>query len=133
MANITRFDPFRELATFDPFRNFEDFFRGPIGGETRDVVVAAIAGVDPTTLEPASGPGSGCPTATDKADRYSALVKNFATFVIESSGFGGLPCTRMPPTRAPTNRRPASAASRRKFTLMLSPRSMDAKHCCTRG
>ena len=29
MANITRFDPFRELATFDPFRNFEDFFRAP--------------------------------------------------------------------------------------------------------
>ncbi len=29
MANITRFDPFRELATLDPFRNFEEFFRAP--------------------------------------------------------------------------------------------------------
>ncbi|HEX8011297.1 MAG TPA: Hsp20/alpha crystallin family protein [Casimicrobiaceae bacterium] len=29
MANITRFDPFRELASFDPFRNFEEFFRSP--------------------------------------------------------------------------------------------------------
>jgi HSP20 family protein len=29
MANITRFDPFRELVSFDPFRNFDDFFRAP--------------------------------------------------------------------------------------------------------
>ena len=26
MANITRFDPFRELASFDPLRNFEEWF-----------------------------------------------------------------------------------------------------------
>ena len=26
MANITRFDPFRELSSFDPFRNLEDWF-----------------------------------------------------------------------------------------------------------
>jgi len=29
MANITRFDPFRELQRFDPFRDFEDFWRAP--------------------------------------------------------------------------------------------------------
>lgn len=28
MANITRFDPFRELARFDPFRDMGDFFPG---------------------------------------------------------------------------------------------------------
>jgi HSP20 family protein len=28
MANITRFDPFGELAKFDPFGDLEDFFRG---------------------------------------------------------------------------------------------------------
>jgi HSP20 family protein len=29
MANITRFDPFGELARFDPFRDFEDVFHVP--------------------------------------------------------------------------------------------------------
>ena len=28
MANITRFDPFNELARFDPFRDMNDFFPG---------------------------------------------------------------------------------------------------------
>ena len=31
MANITRFDPFGDLARFDPFRGFEDVFRLPRG------------------------------------------------------------------------------------------------------
>lgn len=28
MANITRFDPFNELARFDPFMDMNDFFKG---------------------------------------------------------------------------------------------------------
>jgi len=28
MANITRFDPFEELARFQPLANFDDFFKG---------------------------------------------------------------------------------------------------------
>jgi len=28
MANITRFDPFNELAHLDPFRDVDDFFKG---------------------------------------------------------------------------------------------------------
>lgn len=28
MANITRFDPFNEIARFDPFMDMNDFFRG---------------------------------------------------------------------------------------------------------
>lgn len=28
MANITRFDPFEDIARLNPFRNFEDMFRG---------------------------------------------------------------------------------------------------------
>lgn len=28
MANITRFDPLSDLARFDPFRNFDDIFKG---------------------------------------------------------------------------------------------------------
>lgn len=31
MANITRFDPFRELSSFDPFRNLDDWFPVPRG------------------------------------------------------------------------------------------------------
>lgn len=28
MANLTRYDPFRDLARFEPFRNFDDMFKG---------------------------------------------------------------------------------------------------------
>jgi HSP20 family protein len=30
MANITRFDPFRELTSLDPFRNFDEWFAAPV-------------------------------------------------------------------------------------------------------
>ena len=30
MANITRHDPFGELASFDPFRNLDDLFKGMV-------------------------------------------------------------------------------------------------------
>ena len=29
MANITRFDPYSDLVSFMPFRNFDDLFRAP--------------------------------------------------------------------------------------------------------
>jgi len=29
MANITRYDPFSDVVSFTPFRNFEDLFRAP--------------------------------------------------------------------------------------------------------
>ena len=28
MANITRYDPFKDITRFDPFRNFDDLFKG---------------------------------------------------------------------------------------------------------
>ena len=28
MANITHYDPFKEITRFDPFRNFDDMFKG---------------------------------------------------------------------------------------------------------
>ena len=28
MANLTRYDPFRDLTRFEPFRNFDDMFKG---------------------------------------------------------------------------------------------------------
>jgi HSP20 family protein len=49
MANITRFDPFRELAAFDPFRNFEDFFRAPrVASLLRDLPAEPQIKVDVT-------------------------------------------------------------------------------------
>jgi HSP20 family protein len=37
MANITRFDPFNELARFDPFMDMNEFFKGfPLRSLTRD-------------------------------------------------------------------------------------------------
>lgn len=37
MANLRRYDPFTELARFDPFRNFEDLFRDfRMGNITRE-------------------------------------------------------------------------------------------------
>ena len=28
MANLTHYDPFRDLTRFEPFRNFDDMFKG---------------------------------------------------------------------------------------------------------
>ena len=55
-----------------PVQQFVNFFRAPIDGELRSVLVAAIAGVDPVTLLPQV-----CGTAFDKADRYAAWVSAF--------------------------------------------------------
>jgi len=54
------------------------FLLGPIDGEQRDVVVGAIAGLDPATLAPSCGDTSlcsdtACGTAFDKADRFVRL------------------------------------------------------------
>jgi hypothetical protein len=58
----------------DSIPDFVSFLRGELAGERRDVTVAAIVGVDPVTLEPASGAGSGCATAYDQAERFADLV-----------------------------------------------------------
>ena len=41
-------------CTTYPVQSFIDFFKGPIGGEQRDVLVAGIIAVDLTTLQPAA-------------------------------------------------------------------------------
>lgn len=62
-------------AAIAPVGDFVTFLRGPIGGEKRDVVVAAIAGVDPVTKLPAVT----CAGPEDKADRYKSFVDGFGS------------------------------------------------------
>jgi hypothetical protein len=61
-----------------PVSELASFLAGPIAGEVRDVVVAAIVGVDPTTLAPACGQSHcalrTCSTAIDQGDRFVELL-----------------------------------------------------------
>jgi hypothetical protein len=73
-------------TTYD-VQNFVDFFKGPIGGEQRDVLVAGIISVDPVTLAaaacavqsayPACAPTAA--TAEHAAPRYKAFVDAFGS------------------------------------------------------
>lgn len=63
----------------DPVPEFGTFLLGPIGGETRDVVVGAIAGFDPATLVPSCSnsaicSNTACGTAYDGGDRFAELL-----------------------------------------------------------
>jgi hypothetical protein len=62
-----------------PVQSYVDFLHGTLAGQGRDVTVAVIAGVDPTTKQPAAGAGSGCTTAYDSADRYAQFVSAFGS------------------------------------------------------
>ncbi len=53
-----------------------DFTTLPLGGEVREVLVAAVVGVDQAG-NPAFGAGSGCPTAFDGGDRYKLFAAGF--------------------------------------------------------
>jgi hypothetical protein len=64
--------------------DFVQFLGGPIGGEVRDVVVAAIASVDPVTLLPAqctvlNPDGSTAGTSEHAAPRYVDFATSFGT------------------------------------------------------
>jgi hypothetical protein len=58
--------------------DFVQFLKGPLGGQARDVVVATIAAVDPTTLQPATCTGAGG-TAENPAPRYVEFAAAFGT------------------------------------------------------
>lgn len=62
-------------ALIDSVSGFAGFLLGPIGGELREVMVGAIAGFDPVTLEPscATCANTSCITAYDQADRFHQL------------------------------------------------------------
>jgi hypothetical protein len=65
-------------ALMDSVTSFAGFLLGPIGGELRDVVVGAIAGFDPVTLQPSCGSATcankSCATAAEQADRFDQLL-----------------------------------------------------------
>jgi hypothetical protein len=75
-------DPAWKTGDLDSVDELASFLRGDIAGEPRDVVVAAIAGVNPTTLAPSCGTTSGsiicadqtCGTAWDEGDRFVKLT-----------------------------------------------------------
>lgn len=62
-------------ALIDSVSGFAGFLLGPIGGELRDVMVGAIAGFDPVTLQPscATCANTSCSTAYEQADRFDQL------------------------------------------------------------
>ena len=75
-------DPAKK-ALLESIPSFVSFLRGPLAGEARDVVVAAIVGLDLVTLEPSCGDSGNawcapttdtCTTAYDKGDRFVALL-----------------------------------------------------------
>lgn len=64
-----------------PVADVAAFLQGPIGGEVRDVVVAAIVGVAPGTLQLSCGgawcSNNACSTATDEGARFVELLGQF--------------------------------------------------------
>ncbi len=73
-------------CTSYPVQNFVDFFKSPIAGEQRDVLVAGIISVDPTTLVPAAcfvqDPATCKPTTTtaeNAAPRYKQFFDAFGS------------------------------------------------------
>lgn len=65
-------------STLLPVADMASFLAGPLVGETRDVVVAAVVGVAPGTLVLSCGfnycADNACSTATDKGDRFVQLL-----------------------------------------------------------
>ncbi len=66
-ANARAWDP----SPLDPVSHYASFLLGPIGGETRDVVVAAIVGV---TCSAGVCTNTRCSSAFATADRYLGLL-----------------------------------------------------------
>jgi hypothetical protein len=69
-------------ARAEAVADFVQFLRGPIGGETRDVVVATIAAVDPASLQPAACTVPNvtpAQTAENPAPRYVELAAAFGS------------------------------------------------------
>jgi hypothetical protein len=79
-------DPAWKTGDLDSVDELASFLRGDIAGEPRDVVVASIAGVSPTTLVPSCGTWGGidcadktCSTAWDGGDRFVKLVSDLGS------------------------------------------------------
>ena len=63
-----------EKAKLPPVADYVNALKANLAGESRDVVLAVIAAVDPTTKEPVQ---PACNPQGDKATRYSAFVSGF--------------------------------------------------------
>ena len=63
-----------EKAKLPPVTDYVNALKANLAGEARDVVLAVIAAVDPTTKEPVQ---PACNVEGDKATRYSAFVSGF--------------------------------------------------------
>ena len=63
-----------EKAKLPPVADYVNALKANLAGEARDVVLAVIAAVDPTTKEPVQ---PACNPQGDKATRYSAFVSGF--------------------------------------------------------
>jgi hypothetical protein len=78
-AGLTTNDACHLLANkqtrLDSVAEFAAFLQGAIGGEVRDTVVAAIAGVAPGSLDLACVPATCCTSAFDRSDRLVALAQ----------------------------------------------------------
>jgi len=64
-------------CTTYPVQGYLDFFAQPIGGESKDLFVAAIAAVDPATLAPSACTEADGAQAEHPATRYKAFVDAF--------------------------------------------------------
>lgn len=65
-----------DQALLPPVQSFVDFLAGPVGGEARQVTVAAMAAVDPVTKEPVQ---PACNPNGYQAKRYKQLVDALGT------------------------------------------------------
>lgn len=78
-CQAAKLDPSSSLTTVAAFASF---LSGPLDGEVRDVVVAAIVGVEAGTLAPSCGgaqcSNKACNTAIDSGDRFIDLVGRFS-------------------------------------------------------
>jgi len=67
-------------CTSFPVQSYVDFLRGPIGGEPKDLLVAAIAAVDPVTLQPSRCQVQGTGAQPEHpAYRYREFVDAFGS------------------------------------------------------
>ena len=90
-------DPDKTGTSTDPpgctsyaVQNYVDFFKAPIAGENRSVVIGAIISVDQTTLEPlACTMDVGGTTAEHAADRYKAFANAFGARALVDSVCNG--------------------------------------------
>ena len=72
-------------CTSYPVQSYVDYFTGPLGGETRPVIVGAIVAVDPVTLQPSACLEPSGNAAEHGAVRYRAFADAFGANALVDS------------------------------------------------